>query len=60
MVRGFKKLILLSRNNNTSESEKPYLSISATQSSIDSTGGMILVNVQSNIEWEISETQLKK
>lgn len=57
MVKGFKKLILLSRNNTR---EEPYLYISATQSSIDSAGGMISVNVQSNIEWEISETQLKK
>ena len=56
MVKGFKKLILLSRNITI---EKPYLSISATESSIDSTGGTISVNVQSNIEWEISETQLK-
>lgn len=56
MVRGFKKLILLSRNNIR---ETPYLYISATQSSIDDIGGMISVNVQSNIEWEISETQLK-
>jgi hypothetical protein len=57
MVKGFKKLILLARNNTR---ETPYLYISSTQSSIDSTGGMISVNVQSNIEWEISETQLKK
>jgi hypothetical protein len=57
MVKGFKKLILLARNNTR---ETPYLYISSTQSSIDITGGMISVNVQSNIEWEISETQLKK
>lgn len=56
MVKGFKKLILLSKNNT---SEEPYLIISATQSSIDANGGTISVNVQSNIEWEISETQLK-
>lgn len=56
MVRGFKKLILMLRN---CTSDKPYLYISATQSSIDSAGGTISVTVRSNIEWEISETQLK-
>lgn len=57
MVRGFKKLILMLRN--CTIVDEPYLYISATQSSIDSTGGTISVTVRSNIEWEISETQLK-
>ena len=45
MVRGFKKLILLSR---TGKLEAPYMT------EFDSNGGTTTITIQSNIEWKIT------
>ena len=51
MVRGFRKLILLSKAN---ANQNPYLIVTPTQFDFDNNGGTKTMTIQSNVEWKIT------
>lgn len=51
MVRGFRKLILLSKVN---ANQNPYLIVTPSELNFDSNGGTKTITIQSNVEWKIT------
>lgn len=51
MVRGFKKLILLSQSSGI---HAPYIIVTPQMTEFDSNGGTTTITIESNIEWNIT------